>query len=309
MDHVPDVVGDPVTLTGRLESETADGSWVALPDQKIYFEFREPSHTTGFHVTVVPTAADGSYQVRVPAWSEGHWTALFNATTFQTEPSVFSRAEASTPDFHAVHRTQIGNFDAAPEPVAKGHEFIASGLLLRYEGNGWRGFATSSIDLEFSVDGKTGWKYVTFGSTDETGHLATNVVADRDGYWRARFIGGADHLSSVSATDYVDVKYRTSISSFNAAPEPVKKGATLTVSGKLNRYVSVWGPLGGKTVYIYFRPYGSATWSYMGVAGSDRYGKWSKGFKASRDGTWMAKYKGSDTYLPATSASDYVDVR
>lgn len=107
----------------------------------------------------------------------------------------------------------------------------------------------------------------------------------------------------------MDVKYRTSISSFNASPEPVVKGWTIIVGGKLNRYVSSWGALGGKTVYVYFRPYGSKTASCMGVAGSDRYGNWEKGFKAVQDGTWTARYKGDGTYLPADSASDYVDVR
>ena len=107
----------------------------------------------------------------------------------------------------------------------------------------------------------------------------------------------------------ITVKTGTAISSFNASPEPVVKGKTITVSGTLQRYVAAWGSLGGKTVYIYFRPYQATAWSYMGVATSDRYGRWHKGFTAGRDGTWYAKYKGSDTYLPVTTGGDYVDVR
>jgi hypothetical protein len=200
-------------------------------------------------------------------------------------------------------------FDASPEPVAQDDLVYGHGSLKATDKGKTIGLGEVRTQLQFSADGKTGWTSVGMGTTDRSGYLYVHAPARRDGYWRLSYDGDTTHMPSVSVPDYVDVKYRTSISSFNASPEPVKKGRTITVSGKLNRYVGAWGALGGKTVYIYFRSYGSPYRYYKGVATSDRYGKWSKGFKAVQDGTWTARYKGDGTYLPADSASDYVDVR
>jgi hypothetical protein len=101
---------------------------------------------------------------------------------------------------------------------------------------------------------------------------------------------------------------RTQITSFNAAPEPVKKGATLTVSGRFERYASVWGLVDGVPVSVYFKPSGATALTSMGATTRGQQGKWTKSFKASKDGTWHAKFQESGPYLATDSSGDHVDV-
>jgi hypothetical protein len=301
----PPAIGAKPTIEGRLERQSRTGDWAPLGDRTVRVSFR-PSYggaTTDVGETL--TAADGTYRVPVDVTEPGQWFADYNRAFTSSSESGYAYASATTTyKAYQAYQTEISSFDAGPEPVGKGSSITARGRVV----SGLIGRLTLSIDLQFSPDGKS-WSGVKADWTQPDGNFTLTAPAERDGYWRATVADGFMYLPSVSAADYVDVKYRTSISSFNASPEPVAKGRTITVDGKLNRYVSSWGALGGKTVYVYFRPYGSKTASYMGVAGSDRYGNWKKGFKAVQDGTWMAKYKGDGTYLPADSASDYVDVR
>jgi hypothetical protein len=103
--------------------------------------------------------------------------------------------------------------------------------------------------------------------------------------------------------------YRTRIVGFNAGPEPVKKGRTLTVGGTLQWHAKTWRPLKGVKVAVYFRPSDSKTLTRMATVTSDRYGRWQKKFKAAKDGTWYATALCKDPYLPIATSGDYVDVR
>jgi hypothetical protein len=289
----PVTPGAQVTVEGKVIREAATGLPPAV-DVPIHAYLDLDSETSVVVLASdVPTRSDGTFSLSFAAPHSGTVTIIANETGFLEG----DRTDIGQLD--ARYRTSISGFDAAPEPVGKGSTLTLTGKL---------GVTGQPVSFYFRRYGSTTWTYKGRATTDQSGAFRTSYVADVDGTWEARYAGDATHLPT-TASDYVDVKYRTSISSFNAAPEPVAKGKTITVSGKLNRYVSAWGPLGGKTVYIYFRPYGATAWSYMGVATSDKFGTWHRGFKASRDGTWYAKYKGSDTYLPVTSGGDYVDVR
>jgi hypothetical protein len=111
-----------------------------------------------------------------------------------------------------------------------------------------------------------------------------------------------------SGSDYVDTKTWTRVRSFNASPEPVRKGRTITAAGYLDRYGSSWTAFTGQTVRIYFQPKGSTTWTYEGKATTSKTGHFSHGFTAAKDGTWRANYAGTTTYLAVTGSGDYVDV-
>ncbi|TMQ94218.1 hypothetical protein ETD83_24290 [Actinomadura soli] len=109
-------------------------------------------------------------------------------------------------------------------------------------------------------------------------------------------------------SDHVDVRYRTRILDFNAAPEPVNKGGTVTVVGTLQRETTGWLTYASKAVKFYFLPKGSSTWTYMGTQTTDKSGRFRKGFKATQDGTWRAYSSATASYV-ATYREDYVDVR
>jgi hypothetical protein len=99
--------------------------------------------------------------------------------------------------------------------------------------------------------------------------------------------------------------------SFNASPEPVKKGAKLSISGRLllvdwsnEKYVGY----GGRTVSIQFRtPTGAYT--TVKTATTDKYGWVRTTVPASRTGVWRASYAGSTVSGSAVATGDAVTVK
>jgi hypothetical protein len=122
---------------------------------------------------------------------------------------------------------------------------------------------------------------------DAGGYFTIKTTAVRDGYWRADTTPepGFEELGATSGADYVDVRYRTMITGFNASPEPIKKGRHLTVGGTLKRDTTSWKAFSGQTVKIYFAPDGAKTWTYEGSAKTSSTGHFSHTFTAAKDGT------------------------
>lgn len=297
----PFAIGTEVAIEGTVLRRSAGG--LVPADGEDVDAVMDLNTDTPVSLAGMTTDANGHFRIAFPAPRAGQLTVRAYGNVFLV------KSDLSLGFLDVRLSSSVPSFDASPEPVGKGFLVTARGRVVSTDGNGTDVLAGVNAALEFSADGKSGWSRVGTAPTNQFGDFIVQAPASSDGYWRIRYDGDAAHLPSVSGSDYVDVKYQTAIKSFNASPEPVVKGKTITVSGTLQRYVSAWGPLGGKTVYLYFRPYKATAWSYMGVATSDRYGEWRKGFKAVRDGTWYAKYKGSDTYLAVTSGGDYVDVR
>ncbi|MBC6468451.1 hypothetical protein [Actinomadura alba] len=312
----PEIIGDTVQVTGRLERKTAEGQWTGVSNQDV--DIYTYDSQTGYHgpVETARTGSDGSYSQPVLVPQATQWMVYFRPEYLTWDSRwVFGPYLPSSQGLGEViyshHRTSIRGFKISPNPVGKGAQITGSGLLTIQDTTGAEvPLANGRVELHFSRDRKN-WSVAAEGRSGAKGQVSLRATAGSSGYWRLNYLPdyGDRDLGFVSASVYATVKYRTTISSFNAAPEPVRKGATITVGGTLKRYVSSWGSWSGQWVYLYFQPRGSSTWTYMAVAKTDRYGKFRKGFKASRDGTWMAKYKGGTSYLPGSSAGDYVDVR
>jgi hypothetical protein len=163
--------------------------------------------------------------------------------------------------------------------------------------------------LQFSTDGTT-WQTKATQSVSE-GTFDFGVPAQVDGYWRVIVPDDDGYLviPSVSNADHVDVKFRTWWTDDNASPEPVKKGATITVKGILHRDKNgVQGPGPHAPVYVFFDPKGDAGWRQVAAGQTGADGWYRTTFKASEDGTWKLVYKETSGYLGATSRLDYVDV-
>ncbi|NKZ04989.1 hypothetical protein [Actinomadura latina] len=220
---------------------------------------------------------------------------------------LFTRSEIRQPLEVGTARavTAFSGANAGPEPVALNGTVTTSGRLLA----GGAAVMGATVDVEFSANGTSGWTRAGQGTTSSTGAFSVGAPAARDGYWRVRYAGSSAYRPAMSGVDFVDARYRTAITSFNAAPEPVRKGRALTVQGKLSRYVGGWKPGSGGTVKIYFRRAGASSWALAGTTRSASNGVFRKSFTAKRDGTWRAVYPGSATYLPVTGPGDYVDVR
>ena len=145
-----------------------------------------------------------------------------------------------------------------------------------------------------------------------TGLWSTEITV-RDSTENGAFAGHVyDEGYSVQPVDDVSIKRNTDIRGFNVA-EPVTRGATIRMSGRLLRLDPVAGYVGysGKTVRVLFRPAGTSTWVSRGTVTTSSQGYFtnSRTFRAWRDGAWKVQFDGTANYLPETSHADYVDTR
>ncbi|MFC8514275.1 hypothetical protein [Streptomyces sp. NPDC057257] len=98
----------------------------------------------------------------------------------------------------------------------------------------------------------------------------------------------------------------------NATPEPVTKGAKITVTGKVTRAnwsTKKYGPYGGRTVTLQFREKGTDSFKAVKKVTANSSGRLTTTVTAAVDGSWRWVYGGNDTTGAATSGADYVDVR
>ncbi|MBV2357829.1 hypothetical protein KUM39_26315 [Streptomyces sp. J2-1] len=98
----------------------------------------------------------------------------------------------------------------------------------------------------------------------------------------------------------------------NAAPEPVKKGATLTATGYLSRANWDDGKYHGYTsqsVKLQFRKKGSSTYTTLKTVKSDSKGNLKTTVKATVDGYYRYSFAGTSTTPAVNATGDYVDVK
>ncbi|MGP2439128.1 calcium-binding protein [Streptomyces sp. JW3] len=150
------------------------------------------------------------------------------------------------------------------------------------------------------------------GYDDElVGYLYDNALA---GSWKVNVAVLANDGNVYQDTAYKTAKVkRLSKLTVNAAPEPVKKGATLTVTGKLTRadwetekYVGIPS---GQSVALQFRKASSSTYSNVKGIKTTSGGALKTTVKASSDGYHRFNYQGITSTAASVAAGDYVDVK
>jgi len=99
----------------------------------------------------------------------------------------------------------------------------------------------------------------------------------------------------------------------NAAPEPTKKGETLTISGRLKRvdWTEALKPYQGyakQKVLVQFQAKGAKTYTTVKTVRTAEGGKVSTKVAATESGTWRLHYGGNSTTGPANSTGDDVTV-
>ncbi|MDT0572221.1 DUF5707 domain-containing protein [Streptomyces sp. DSM 3412] len=105
---------------------------------------------------------------------------------------------------------------------------------------------------------------------------------------------------------------RASALTTNASPEPVKKGKTITVSGKLTR--ANWDTLKyagytGQSVKLQFKKKGTSVYKDVKTVKSGSGGALKTTVKASADGSYRFTFAGTSTTPAVTSAADAIDVK
>ncbi|GAA4581316.1 hypothetical protein GCM10023194_12190 [Planotetraspora phitsanulokensis] len=158
-------------------------------------------------------------------------------------------------------------------------------------------------------------------ATTSTCELIYDVVSQLDlgknslaGPWKvAAWAHSKDRKSytDLHAAKTVNLLRATRLS-VNAAPEPIRKGRTLTITGKLTRadwQTSTYAGFAGQSVRLQFRKVGSSTYTTVKTLTTNSFGNLKTTVKASRDGYWRYSFVGNSTVRTAISAADYVDVR
>ncbi|WP_405615474.1 hypothetical protein [Streptomyces sp. NBC_00076] len=105
---------------------------------------------------------------------------------------------------------------------------------------------------------------------------------------------------------------RLSKQTVNASPEPVKKGKTITVAGKLSRANWEDGKYHGYTgqsVKLQFRKKNASTYTTVKTIKSNSTGNLSTTVKATVDGYFRYSFAGTSTTPAVNATGDYVDVR
>ncbi|MFE1823227.1 HtaA domain-containing protein [Streptomyces anulatus] len=265
----------------------------------------ERSTDRGTTWSTVPGATTATLSVKAAAALDGHrYRAVFVNASGETATSAATLTVSAVP-------TRIVSFNASPEPVGKGSKLkvVATLQTASATDDVWRPLAKTPVVIEFRSKGGKTWSRATTVTTDSKGVVSASVTAVKDGTWRARYAGTADRAAALSSSDNVDVKLRTAVSGFNASPEPVRKGRTITVKGTLRSLDGTWKNASGQSVIILFKADGSSKWSKLATVRTNGKGVFSKGFTAKKDGTWKAQFKATSSRLGTIGSGDRVDVR
>ncbi|MEV6486209.1 hypothetical protein [Streptomyces sp. NPDC051576] len=151
----------------------------------------------------------------------------------------------------------------------------------------------------------------------ETADATTWNVAGMYGHYDVDLDDSDDKISA--STDYaawgnkgkVKVQRAAKLTA-NAAPEPVKKGRTITVTGALTRANWETGKYSGyvsQPAKLQFRAKGSSTYSTVKTVTSGTGGALRTTVKAVKDGYFRYVFAGTATTGTATAAGDYIDVQ
>ncbi|MEU0127639.1 calcium-binding protein [Streptomyces sp. NPDC006289] len=181
-------------------------------------------------------------------------------------------------------------------------------------------------DVETDVDGwvipnEDAASCTNSSATTATCKMTITIVPGYDlyknalaGTWHVTAGALAGDQTSVAWNDYQSTArvQRLSKVTVNAAPEPVKKGKTLTVTGKLSRAnweAGTYNGYAGQPVKLQFRKKTSSTYTTVKTIKSSSTGVLKTTAKASVDGYWRYSFAGTSTTPTVTAAGDFVDVK
>ncbi|MEU1122208.1 hypothetical protein ABZ371_01110 [Streptomyces sp. NPDC005899] len=123
------------------------------------------------------------------------------------------------------------------------------------------------------------------------------------------FEGGGADVDDKGLTAYVKRNSRLTV---NASPEPVSKGRTITVTGKVTRAdweTRKYASYGGRTVSLQYKPAGAASYTTVKKVLANSSGNLKTTVTASKTGTWRWAYYGNTTTGPSMSSGDNVVVK
>ncbi|MFG2520511.1 DUF5707 domain-containing protein [Streptomyces sp. NPDC048527] len=159
----------------------------------------------------------------------------------------------------------------------------------------------------------------TTGATTATCKMTYTIDPRADlfnfaaGSWKTwAIVAGNDGDSSEKGNAKTFSLKRYSKLTTNAAPEPVKKGKTITVTGSLTRAnwdTSKYMGYTKQPVKLQFKKKGASTYSTVKTLTSSSTGGLKTTVTAATDGYWRYSFAGTSTTPAVNSTSDFVDVQ
>ncbi|MGX1955315.1 calcium-binding protein [Streptomyces anulatus] len=159
---------------------------------------------------------------------------------------------------------------------------------------------TSTCTVSVTVDPRSEDLYTS--GLAGTWNVAAGALADT---------GGMDDFIWSDAHAKARVQ-RFSKLTVNASPEPVKKGKTLTVTGKLTRAnwdTKTYKGYTNQPVKLQFKKKGAKSYTTVKTIKTSSTGTLKTTVKASADGYWRYSFAGTSTTPAVSAAGDFVDVK
>ncbi|MEI5528235.1 calcium-binding protein [Streptomyces brasiliscabiei] len=165
------------------------------------------------------------------------------------------------------------------------------------------------------INGILGAKLVS--SDDRIVHDRTDYYDLRNssaGTWRftAEAVAKDGDFYDLETSARIQVKRLARLATTQAGPEPVAKGAKLTVKGTLTRAdwnTNTYVPHAGRSVALQFKRSGTSTYTTVKTVTTDSAGKLRATVTASSSGTWRWKAAATSTTSGATAYGDSVTVK
>ncbi|MFI7286924.1 calcium-binding protein [Streptomyces anulatus] len=181
------------------------------------------------------------------------------------------------------------------------------------EVDGFLGPTQPAGKCKVSVDPTTSTCTVSITVDPRSDDLYTSSLA---GTWN---VGVGALADTGSDEDFIwnDTQAKTRVQRFskltvNASPEPVKKGKTLTVTGKLTRAnwdTNTYKGYTGQPVKLQFKKKGAKSYTTVKTVKTSSTGTLKTTVKASADGYWRYSFAGTSTTPAVSVAGDFVDVK
>ncbi|HLL33112.1 DUF5707 domain-containing protein [Streptomyces sp.] len=159
-----------------------------------------------------------------------------------------------------------------------------------------------------AVDSTTANCKATYDFTP--GENAINSVAGTWKLWVLASGKDGDYVQKENARSFK--VQRLSKLTVNASPEPVKKGKTLTVTGKLTRAnwdANKYSGYAGQYVKLQFRKKTDTSYTTVKTIKTNSYGDLKTTVTASVDGYYRYSYVGNSATPAVSAAGDFVDVQ
>lgn len=300
--------GSKVRVKGTVTYAPGGGGFVALTGQTIQIYAGAAS---GHPVVTAVTNGKGAFTAALPNEATSvHWVLQASGPYLKTAtatlpmkvslPTVVTGFSATlSQSWQVNYRGCLGLRAGVP-----GYVPSLTGLTIQYaeRPNGpWHTLGVPAVTQKSFVCGNDGRTF--------SGALPARL---NYAYYRAVYKGATDrsgtgYLPSVSGT-VLAWKYEDRITSFAVSTRTVHKGGNLTVSGRLQYYLSKWRNYPGQPVLVIFRAQGSKTWYYIAIVRTNSAGQFSATFTDPVTAVWSAEFLGNSTHLDTAAGTISVQV-